>query len=93
MLVISRNDGDCILFHVDRVSVVLTCRCSEDGLKLYQGKRLLVVLSERGEWANIVVRKQLVTITLVKRRGYDAFSIGLDADRSVIIHRDDFTGD
>ena len=91
MLTFSRNDGESIIFHYGGKSVVLRCRI-DDSLRLYYGERLVLRLDYVGEFNCIKVLGQPVTVLLKKYRGYDTVQISIEAPRSVVIHRDDFTG-
>lgn len=90
-LSIGRKDGECILFHVGGVTVVITCRCNEDSLRLYHGKMLIYTMYDNGDSCVFPIRGQRVAVTLVRRRGHGCFQIAIKAGDAVKIHRDDYT--
>jgi sRNA-binding carbon storage regulator CsrA len=88
MLVISRNDGESILLHVGKKTAKLTVRADED-LRIFRGTRKIVSLEapQDSEWFDVFGYS--VRVMLVRFRGFDSVTIGIEADGEVIIARDD----
>jgi hypothetical protein len=91
MLVLSRNDGDCLFVYYGDQSAVIKCRI-DDTLKLYYNNKLLCSPMLKGDSCDVRIPRLncWLTVMFVERRGYDCCRIGFEADRSIVIKRDDF---
>jgi sRNA-binding carbon storage regulator CsrA len=89
MLVIGRNDAESIFFNsLSGESVRLRVRCTPDSVSLFEGREKVGSLEFDQDKENILIFDQIVVITLVRRKGDYAASIGIDAPRSIRISRD-----
>jgi sRNA-binding carbon storage regulator CsrA len=89
MLVIGRNDGESIFFDSPSgESVRLRVRCTADVVSFFCGTKKVGSLEFEQDEENILIFDQIVVITLVRRKGDYAASIGIDAPRSIRISRD-----
>jgi sRNA-binding carbon storage regulator CsrA len=89
MLVIGRNDGESVFFNsFGSESVRLRVRCTPDTVSLFEGRKKVCSLEFDQDSEHLLIFNQIVTITLVRRKGDYAASIGIDAPRSIQICRD-----
>lgn len=87
MLVLSRKDGEQLLFSGGCKSRMVTVRVTEDTVKLYRGRFLLGFLEFAQDSTVINVGGMDVGVMLVKYRACDDATIGFDAPSEVRIVR------
>lgn len=89
MLVLSRKDGEQLLFSGGCKARMVTVRITEDTVKLYRGRFLLGFLEYVQDSTVINVGGVDIGVMLIKYRACDDATLGFDAPREVRIVRDE----
>ena len=84
MLVLSRKDGEQLLFAGVRFSRMVTVRVTDDCVELYRGRFLLGTLEFAQDRTVIGIVGVNVEVTLVKYRACDDATIGFEAPRDEV---------
>ena len=92
MLVFSRKNGEAILLSNGVKTIRIVVRCDDHILRLYRSKTKLAHLESVQDQTCLHVLGYPVTICLVRFRGYNDITIGLEADRGLTIIREEFVG-